>query len=64
MAIPDFQTIMRPLLEVLADAQERPVTAIRETCTAIGLTDQELEERLPSGRQQTYVNRVAWALAH
>jgi restriction endonuclease Mrr len=30
VAIPDFQTVMRPLLEVLVDGQERPVTTIRE----------------------------------
>src|SRR5687768_11116814 len=56
---------MRPLLVMLADEKERPVQVIRETLAEqFGLTEEELEERLPSGRQQTYVNRVAWALAH
>lgn len=65
MSIPDFQTIMRPLLAILADGEERPVQAIRETLAQeFELTEEELEERLPSGRQRTYVNRVAWALAH
>ena len=65
MAIPDFQTIMRPLLMVLVDGQERPVRTIRETLAQeFGLTEEELQERLPSGRQLTFVNRVAWALGH
>lgn len=56
---------MRPLLVLLSDGEERQVQAIRDTLAEqFGLTQEELEERLPSGRQQTYVNRVAWALAH
>ncbi len=31
MAIPDFKTLMRPVLVTLADGQERPVAAIRDT---------------------------------
>jgi restriction endonuclease Mrr len=30
VAIPDFQTMMRPLLTVLVDGHERPVANIRE----------------------------------
>lgn len=65
MAIPDFQTLMRPLLVALADGHEHPVPAIREALALqFGLTEDDLEERLPSGRTTTYVNRVAWALSH
>ena len=65
MAIPDFQTIMRPLLMVLVDGQERPVTTIREALAQeFELSEEELQERLPNGRQLTFINRVAWALAH
>lgn len=65
MAIPDFQSLMRPLLALLADGEERPVQGIRDTLAdQFGVTGEELEERLPSGHTQTYVNRVAWALAH
>lgn len=63
--IPDFQTIMRPLLVVLADGQERSVQAIRHTlANQFELTAEDLEERLPSGRDRTYRNRVGWALTH
>ena len=65
MAIPDFQSIMRPLLAVLADGQDKSVKTIRDTLAQqFGLTEEELEERLPSGRDRTYRNRVGWALTH
>ena len=41
------------------------VGTIREALAQeFDLTEEELQERLPSGRQLTFVNRVAWALAH
>src|SRR3954454_5412842 len=56
---------MRPLLVLLSDGEEQQVQRIRDTLAEqFELTQEEIEERLPSGRQQTYVNRVAWALAH
>ena len=65
MAIPDFQSIMRPLLVLLADGREWSVKSIRDTLAEqFALTDDELEERLPSGRDRTYRNRVGWALTH
>jgi restriction system protein len=63
--IPDFQSIMRPLLAVLADGQDETVQTIRDTLARqFELTDEELEQRLPSGRDRTYRNRVGWALTH
>lgn len=65
MSIPDFQSIMRPLLAVLADGQDKAVQTIRDTLAKqFGLTEEELEERLPSGLDRTYRNRVGWALTH
>jgi restriction system protein len=56
---------MRPLLFVLADGQERSVKAIRDTLAQqFELTAEDLEQRLPSGRDLTYRNRVGWALTH
>lgn len=56
---------MRPLLEALDDGQEQPVRTLRNSlATQFGLSEQELEERLPSGRDRTYRNRVGWALTH
>jgi restriction system protein len=65
MAIPDFQTLMLPLLEALADGQERTTYEVTATLAEqFTLTEAEREERLPSGQNKVFVNRVAWAKAH
>lgn len=62
MAIPDFQTIMLPLLAISSDGQEH---LFREATDAIAqhfrLTEDERKELLPSGRQKLLTNRVGWA---
>jgi restriction system protein len=62
VTIPDYQTIMLPLLTFAADQQEH---SLRETIDALAdefdLTPQERKELLPSGRQATFDNRVGWA---
>lgn len=65
MAVPDFQTVMRPMLALLADGNERPITAIRaELAQHFDLTPDELAERIPSGRVTTFQSRVGWAATH
>lgn len=65
MAIPDFQSIMRPLLEHLADGSVKSNRqTIDELSSYFSLTDDELEELLPSGQQSVFTNRIAWAKAH
>lgn len=65
MAIPDFQSLMRPLLQTLADGNDH---LMRDVAAALAdqfhLTDAERAERLPSGQQTVLSNRVAWAKAH
>lgn len=65
MPIPDFQTIMLPLLRHLDDGRER---ANQETLNVLaqefGLTDEERSNLLPSGRVPVFTNRVAWAKTH
>lgn len=62
MAIPDFQTIMRPLLELASDGKEHSLRDAREwLADRFRLTDEERKALLPSGRQAIFVNRVAWA---
>lgn len=56
---------MRPALVLLEDGREWSARSIRDTlATRLELTPDELEERLPSGRDSTYRNRVGWALTH
>jgi restriction system protein len=65
VTIPDFQTIMRPLLVLLEDGQERTSTEIRAALASeFALTEAELAEMIPSGRAKTFANRVAWAMTH
>jgi restriction system protein len=65
MAIPDFQTIMLPLMRHLQDGREH---ATGETLDALAkhfqLTDEERRVLLPSGLQELFTNRVAWAKSH
>jgi restriction system protein len=45
MTIPDFQTLMRPVLEELEDGADRPVAELRERlATRFALTDDEREQ--------------------
>jgi restriction system protein len=62
MSIPDFQTIMRPLLEFSSDGKPHSLREARESlANKFELTDEEKKALLPSGRQEVFVNRVAWA---
>lgn len=62
MAIPDYQTVMLPLLRFAGDRQEH---SLRETIDALAaefaLSDDERKALLPSGQQQVFDNRVGWA---
>ena len=63
MPVPDFQTLMLPALKALADGTATPISEIRErVANAEGLTPQDVQEMLPSGRQTVLVNRVSWAV--
>jgi restriction system protein len=62
LAIPDFQTLMRPLLELAADGKEHTLAEAREKLAEIfKLTEEEKIDLLPSGRTPRFTNRVAWA---
>lgn len=62
VSIPDFQTLMRPLLEMASDEKEYSMREAREKLAAkFKLTEDEQKVLLPSGRQSLFVNRVAWA---
>jgi restriction system protein len=62
MAIPDYQSIMLPLLKYSSDGEEH---SLRETIEVLAdefrLSDDEKKELLPSGRQPIFDNRVGWA---
>lgn len=62
MAVPDFQSVMRPILSAITDGSARPVADVLEdVCRFFDLTAAERQERLPSGKQTIIKNRVGWA---
>jgi restriction system protein len=62
MPLPDYQSLMLPLLQLAADDAEYTVrTAIDTLGSQLHLTDVERGELLPSGRQPVFDNRVGWA---
>ena len=62
MPIPDYQTLMRPLLDVLADGAEHPLRDIKEKLAAhFELTPDEREQMLASGVSTVFTDRVGWA---
>lgn len=62
MTIPDYQTLMLPLLKFAGDAKEHTKREALTTLAAqFKLTDDELKELLPSGNQAVFDNRLGWA---
>lgn len=62
MAIPDFQSCMRPLLAAIEDGQVHHFPAIIEKVAHyFGLTDEERAQLLPSGKQAIFKNRMGWS---
>jgi len=62
VAVPDFQSLMLPLLRISADGQEHRLAEARGVLASeFKLSDADREELLPSGRQSKFANRVAWA---
>jgi restriction system protein len=60
--IPDFQSLMLPLLRLAADGAEHARRdAVDQLAEEFRLTEDEMRELLPSGRQGRFDNRVAWA---
>jgi restriction system protein len=63
MSIPDFQSIMLPLLELTGDSKEHKLSdAIEHLANHFNLTDAERKELLPSGKKPIFNDRVSWAV--
>lgn len=62
MAIPDYQSVMSPLLRFLADKKERNLTeAVEAIADHFRLSDEERKLQLASGQQTVIRNRTGWA---
>ncbi|MDR2871807.1 MAG: restriction endonuclease [Xanthomonadaceae bacterium] len=61
MTIPDYQTIMLPVLRLAAEGEQRVADVADRVADEFDLTLEEREMLLPSGRQRILHNRVHWA---
>ena len=62
MPIPDYQSLMLPMLKLSGDSKERSLAETRDALAEVlDITDEERKELLPSGTQPIFNNRVAWA---
>ena len=62
MAIPDYQEIMLPLLELTADGEIHTLRGVKDTLAdRLSLSTDEAAEMLPSGQQSKFHNRIGWA---
>jgi len=62
MPIPDYQSIMLPLLKFAGDQREYSLReAIEVLAQEFNLTEDERKKLLPSGLQEIFDNRVGWA---
>ena len=61
MSIPDYQSLMLPVLQIAADGEIRIKDVVERIAEELSLTNDEREELLPSGKQAVFANRVHWA---
>ena len=65
MAVPDFQSFFKPLLDIAADGKIHSVKEAREIiATQFRMTEEDMSDMLPSGTQSKFDNRVAWAKSY
>jgi restriction system protein len=65
MAIPDYQSIMLPLMQYASDEKIHSfVDACHYLKAHFGLSEAEYREMLPSGRELLFRNRVGWAKSY
>ena len=62
--IPDFQSLMRPVLEVASKGEVSIGKTVGLLADKFGLTEEQRQELLPSGKQSRFTNRVHWAKSY
>lgn len=62
--IPDYQTLMLPVLISAIDGEISTKNAISTIADHYKLTSNEREQLLPSGKQRTFDNRINWAKSY
>ena len=66
MTVPDYQTFMLPILQYLGDGATRRVVpeVTGHLAYTFGLTQEDLDQQIPSGRTSTLANRSHWAVTY
>jgi restriction system protein len=65
MGIPDYQTLMKPVLLLFQDEEEHKTSEIVEKVSdEFKLTSDERNKRLPKGSDKVIGNRVGWAIKY
>jgi restriction system protein len=65
MPIPDYQSLMLPVLRLVEDGQEHAVSEMRHRIGGqLSLTEEELAERLASDTTTVFMNRIGWAVQY
>ena len=59
--IPDYQTLMLPVLKASAQGEVSNAEVVDRLADEFALSEDEREQLLPSGKQTTFRNRVSWA---
>ena len=62
MSVPDYETLMLPLMQFTADGKEHPLKEVTSHLADLfKLTAEEREQRIPSGQSSYIQNRTGWA---
>jgi restriction system protein len=64
MAIPDFQTLMLPVLKEISHAEQKTDGLVDKLSDQFNLSEEERNERLPSGAMTTIRNRIHWSATY
>ena len=64
MPIPDYQSLMLPVLKAAAHGEVRIGTVVEELADLLNLSPGERTELLLSGKQTIFSNRVHWAKSY
>ena len=62
MSLPNYQSFYAPFLRALKDGKVHIFKDLKkDVIQQMGLSDKDIEELLPSGRQAVFENRIGWA---
>ncbi len=66
MTVPDFQSLMLPILQLASERNNELSTneIVEGLAKRLNLTEEDVKEILPSGIQTTFFNRASWACTY